>query len=289
MKTEKNILIAFLFNIIFSLFELFGGIFTRSVAIISDAIHDFGDSISVGISYILEKKSKKGADNNYTYGYVRYSLLGAVLTNTILITGSVLVLYNSIIRILNPVEINYNGMIIFAIIGVLVNFFAAYFTRKGDSLNQKAVNLHMLEDVLGWLIVLIGAVIIKFTNLSIIDPIMSIIVALYIVMHAGDNFKSIIDIFLEKTTINIEEIKNKLSKIKNIEDVHHIHVWSLDGLTNYATMHVVIKNEDKKIKEKIRKELLNFNISHVTLELENKDEVCGELKCFKKSIEIHKH
>ena len=184
MKTEKNILIAFLLNMLFSIFELIGGIFTNSVAIISDAVHDFGDSISIGISYFLEKKSKKKPDNNYTFGYTRYSILGAFITNTILIIGSVLVIINAIKRIINPVTINYDGMIIFAIFGVIVNFLAAYFTKEGDSLNQKAVNLHMLEDVLGWSVVLIGAILIKFTEINVIDSIMSIGLAIFILTHS---------------------------------------------------------------------------------------------------------
>ena len=191
MKTEKNILIAFLLNLAFSVFELIGGIFTNSVAIISDALHDFGDSISIGISYFLEKKSKKKPDSNYTYGYARYSTLGAVITNAILTIGSIFVILNAISRIINPVPINYNGMIIFAIFGVLVNTLAAYFTREGDSLNQKAVNLHMLEDVLGWIVVLIGAILIKFTEITLIDAVMSIGVAIFILIHALKSFKSI--------------------------------------------------------------------------------------------------
>ena len=130
MKTEKNILVAFLLNLAFSIVELIGGIFTNSVAIISDALHDFGDSISIGVSYFLEKKSKKRPDSSYTYGYARYSTLGAVITNTILIIGSILVIINAVGRIINPVPINYNGMIIFAIFGVIVNGLAAYFTKE---------------------------------------------------------------------------------------------------------------------------------------------------------------
>lgn len=278
MKTEKNILVAFVLNMFFSIFELIGGILTHSVAIISDAVHDFGDGISIGISYILEKKSKKEADNNYTFGYKRYSILGALVSNCILFVGSVLVIYNAILRILNPVKINYDGMIIFAVVGVIVNYLAAYFTRKGDSINQKSVNLHMLEDTLGWMVVLLGAIIMKFTDLSIMDPIMSIVVALFIVMHAGEHLKTIVDVLLEKTpnNVSIEEIKNKLFKIKSINDIHHIHVWSLDGISNCATMHVVLKKEDNKIKEKIRKELLEFNINHVTIELEDLNDKCSD-------------
>jgi len=291
MKTEKNILVAFILNISFSLFELFGGIFTRSVAIISDSIHDIGDALSIGISYFLEKKSKRKPDNNYTYGYIRYSVLGAAITNVVLFAGSVLVIYNSIIRIFNPVEINYDGMILFAVVGVVVNFLAAYFTRKGKSLNQKAVNLHMFEDVLGWIIILLGAIVMKFTNISIIDPIMSIIVALYIVLHASKNFESILNLFLEKIpdNISVDEIKNSLLEIKGIKDIHHIHVWSIDGYNNCATMHVVIEKSNKKIKHLIKEELLNYGITHTTVELEYEDEICEEIMCHNDIKIKHKH
>ncbi len=174
MKTEKNILIAFLLNISFSIFEFFGGLFTNSVAILSDAVHDMGDAISIGISYFMEKKSKKHADNKYTYGYIRYSVLGGVITTTILLVGSILVIMGAIKRLFDPVEINYSGMIIFAIFGVILNSAAAFVTKEGDSINQKAVNLHMLEDVLGWIVVLIGAIIMNFTDITILDSIMSI-------------------------------------------------------------------------------------------------------------------
>ena len=285
MKTEKNILIAFVLNLAFSIFEFIGGTITNSVAIISDSIHDIGDSLSIGISYFLEKKSKKKPDDKYTFGYVRYSVIGSIITTLILIIGSVLVIYNAILRIFNQVDINYNGMIVFAILGVLVNFMAAYFTKDGDSLNQKSVNWHMLEDVLGWAVVLIGAIVMRFTDISIIDPILSILVALFILINALKSFKLIIDLFLEKTPkgINISDIKKHLLNIKNICDVHHLHVWSLDGYNNYATLHVVIKKNNKKIKEEIRNELKEHGIKHVTIELEMQNEVCGEDVCVVKS------
>ena len=292
MKTEKNILIAFLLNLLFSLFELFGGFFTNSVAIISDAIHDFGDSISIGISYFLEKKSKKKPDNKYTYGYTRYSILGAFITNTILITGSVLVIVNATQRIINPIEINYNGMLIFAIFGASINFLAAHFTKDGDSLNQKAVNLHMLEDVLGWIIVLIGAIIIKFTKINIIDSILSIGVAIFISIHALKSFKKILDLFLTKTpnNVNIEHLKEHLLKIDNVVDIHHIHIWSMDGINNYATMHLVVKSQDiQKIKNEVRKELEERGINHVTIEVEDENYRCNEIECEVKTNHNHSH
>lgn len=281
MKTEKNILIAFVLNLVFSFLEFTGGIFTGSVAIISDAIHDIGDAISIGISYILEKKSKKEPDEEYTYGYVRYSVIGSVFTTLILLLGSVVVIYNSIIRIIYPVTINYNGMIILAIIGVAINFCAAFVTREGDSLNQRAVNLHMIEDVLGWIVVLVGAIVMRFTDFAIIDSIMSIAVAIFILVNAIKNLKEILDLFLEKTPhgITVKEIKEHVAEIDGVINVHHVHIWSMDGQSNYATMHIVTNSDSQTIKDKIREELRQHGIGHVTLELDTESEYCKEESC----------
>ena len=294
MKSEKNIFIAFILNLAFSVFEFIGGIFTGSVAIVSDAIHDFGDAAGIGISYFLEKKSKKQPDEKHTYGYARYSVIGSLITTFILLFGSVTMVYNAINRLINPTEINYNGMIIFAVVGVCVNFCAAYFTRDGDSLNQKAVNLHMLEDVLGWAVVLIGAIIMRFTDWSFIDPVMSVGVSLFIFINAVRNLKEAIDLFLEKTPhgIDIKEIAEHISEIDGVIGVHHIHIWSMDGQSNYATMHVVTNSDSHKIKETIREELLEHGINHATLELETEDERCHEEKCsveYKISSGHHHH
>ena len=203
MKSYKKILIAFILNISFSIFEFIGGLFTNSISIMSDAVHDFGDALSIVTSLVLEKISKRKPDSSYTYGYARYSILGALITTIVLTIGSIFVITNGISRILNPEVIDYNGMILFAIFGVLINFTAAYFTRDGESINQKAVNLHMLEDVLGWVIVLIGSILIKYTNISILDSIMSICIAIFILINAFKNMKEILDLFLEKTPKNI--------------------------------------------------------------------------------------
>lgn len=292
-KTEKNILVAFILNISFSIFEFFGGLFTNSVAILSDSIHDFGDALSIGISYFMERKSKKPADDKYTYGYIRYSVLGGVITTTILMVGSILVIIGAIKRLLNPVEVDYSGMIVFAIFGVILNLLAAYFTREGDSINQKSVNLHMLEDVLGWVIVLIGAIIMNFTDIRIIDPIMSIGVAIFILVSSFENIKQVLDLFLEKTPeeIDINELKKHLLEIEGVEDIHHIHVWSIDGFKNYATMHVVTKDKNvSNVKKNIREELEEHNICHSILETE--EEACDDKEChidFNQNFHHHHH
>lgn len=293
MKTEKNILIAFILNIAFSIFEFIGGAISGSVAIMSDSIHDLGDATSIGVSYFLERKSKKKPDKQYTYGYIRYSVMGSVITTVILIVGSLLVIYESIKRIINPVSIDYSKMIILAVIGVIINFMAAYATRKGDSLNQKSVNLHMLEDVLGWVVVLIGAVIMNFTDIVLIDPVLSICVAIFILISALNNFKTVIDLFLEKTPkgININEIKNHLLNLEGVIDIHHVHIWSIDGYENLATMHIVTKDSRKELKIKIKKELKEHGINHSTIELEGEDEYCDEEECEinTEQREIHNH
>ena len=288
MKTEKNILIAFLLNLSFSIFELFGGIITGSIAILSDSVHDIGDAMSIGLSYILEKKSKKKPDNTYTYGYIRYSVIGSIITSTILLTGSIFVIYEAVKRLINPQELNYNGMIIISIIGVIVNTLAAMATKEGDSLNQKSVNLHMLEDVLGWIVVLIGSILIKFTNITYIDSILSIGVALFILRHAARNIKEVLDLFLEKTpkNIDIEEIKHHLKEINGVLDIHHIHVRSIDGYNTFITLHAEVKKYDPEIKKQIKEELEEHGISHSTIELELEDETCENKTC---KIEHHEH
>lgn len=291
MKTERNILIAFIFNFVFSIFEIVGGIFTGSVAILSDAVHDVGDAFCIGISYFLEKISKKQPDHKYTYGYGRYSVIGSVITTAILITGSIFVVVNSFNRIIEPTKINYNGMLVIAVVGVIINSCAAFFTEGDDSLNQKAVNLHMIEDVLGWVVVLTGAIVMKYTDFVIIDPLMSIGVAIFILVNAIKNLKSAFELFLEKTPqgIDVNEIVYHLKGIDGVLDVHHIHIWSMDGQNNYATMHIVTNENGYEIKKKIREEMIEHSIVHTTLELETEGEHCNCIDCHVEHSALNHH
>lgn len=276
MKTAKTIFIAFILNLSFSGLEFIGGILTGSISIISDAFHDMGDTAAIGISYFFEKKSQKTPDGYHTFGYTRYSVLGSVITSSILILGSFVVFYNAVKRILNPVEINYTGMIIFAVIGVAVNSAAAFFTHKGESFNQKAVSLHMLEDVLGWLVVLIGAAVMRFTNISLIDPIMSIGVAAFIIIHAVKNLIPALGILLEKSPdgITADKIRRCVLSVNGVLDVYRIHVWSIDENTVCVTMHIVTDSSPTDIKPAVRKVMFELGINHITLELENPRENC---------------
>lgn len=286
-SSKENIKVAFLLNLLFSLLEAFGGYLTNSISILTDAVHDFGDAMSIGVSYFLEKKSSKSPDQEYTYGYLRYSLLGALITSVILLIGSIFAVYEAIQRLIIPQVVNYDAMIIFAIFGVLINGYAAYRTSHADKHNEKAINLHMLEDVLGWIVVLIGSICIKLFNILTLDPILSILIALYILFHVYKYIKEVFDIFMEKTPSNIKvnDIKNDIeSKFESIKDIHHIHIWTMDGVNNYMTAHIKLNDElnNEKIislKQDIKSFLKKYEIKHVTLEIEYKDEDCDNKKC----------
>lgn len=286
-ESSKHIKLAFFLNLTFSIIEFFGALLTSSVSILSDSIHDLGDSLSIGISYLLEKISTKHSNNKYTYGYLRYSLIGALFTSIILLAGVVVVFYKSIPLLFEPNNVNYDTMIIFAIFGTIINGYAAYKTSYGHSQNEKAISLHMLEDVLGWIAVLIGSIVIKFTGFTIIDPILSILIAIFILYNVYDNLKEIFYIFMDKVPndIDITNIKTSLEdKFSEIKEVHHIHIWSIDGINNYMTAHIVLKKDISKdkiisLKKDIKYYLLELNISHSTLEIEYNLEICESTHC----------
>ena len=180
--STRRIFLAFLLSFAFSIIEFIGGLFTGSVAILSDSVHSFGDALSTGISCIFEY-----LDHRHSHTHERYSRMGAIFTTVVLFIASAILIYEAIERIITPAEVNYDGMILFAILGIIFNFFATLITRHGDSLNQKIVSLHMLEDCLTWVAVLIGAIVMRLTGIAIIDSILSIIVALVTLYYAFRN------------------------------------------------------------------------------------------------------
>lgn len=289
MSGRIRILIAFILNLFFSVFEFVGGIVTGSVSILSDAIHDVGDAASIGISYLMEKISERPADKIYTYGYRRFSVLGGLITTIILLVGSVLMILSSINRIINPIDINYDGMIVLAVIGCIINFIAGKITHHGHSINQKAVSLHMLEDMFGWIIVLIGAIVMKFTNWYFIDPILSIFMSIFIGYYAIKTLIQITNVFLIKTptNINIDIVKASLILLPGISDVHHIHIWTIDGETVLASMHIVVNEYNSGLKNIIKQTLQKRGIDHVTIEFETINEKCKERDCVIKHVDCH--
>jgi cobalt-zinc-cadmium efflux system protein len=279
-----NIRFAFFLNLSFTLIEIAGGILTNSVAILSDALHDFGDSISLGLAWYFQKLSKRESNSRYTYGYKRFTLLGALVNSLILVTGSIVILSESVPRIFNPQAANEKGMFFLAILGIIVNGAAVLRLKKGKSINEKVVSLHLLEDVLGWAAILVGSVLMYFFNWPFIDPLLSVLISIYILIHVVKNIRESLRILLQASPdeINIEQIRKKLLVNPSIADVHDLHSWSADGNFNIMTMHVVLADKEtdqQLIKKEIRSLLESENIEHATIEFEYRGEECNYENC----------
>jgi len=281
LTTSKNFRTVFLLNFVFTLFEIVGGILTNSIAIISDALHDFGDSISIGLAWYLEKYSHKESDNKYTYGYGRFSLLGALINAMVLIIGSTFVLANAIPRIIEPQATNAEGMIIFAIVGVIVNGAAVFKLKNEESMNARVMMLHLLEDVLGWIAILAVAIALLFWQTYILDAILSMVITLYILFNVTINLKKTIALFLQATPdhVQLEMIDEKLKSIDKVISSHHTHVWSLDGANHILTTHLIVdksttRDEIVRIKYKCKQLFEDLKMTHFTIEIELEDEVC---------------
>jgi len=287
--SATNIKVAFFLNLGFTIIEIIGGFWTNSIAIISDALHDLGDSLSLGLSWFLERYSRKKKDEKYSYGYRRYSLFAALINGLILIIGSVFILFEAIPRLFNPQQLNAKGMLFFAVAGIIINGIAVLQVRKGKSLNERIVSLHLFEDVLGWAAVLIISIVMIFKNIPVLDPILSILITIYILYRVIINLKKTFSIFLQAVPegINIKEIEDKLLKIEGIIGVHHTHVWSMDSLNNVLSVHIVVKDStsvDKiaEIKRKVREIISSMNPIHSTIEIEYEHEFCElrDNECF---------
>lgn len=273
---------AFLLNLSFTIFEIIGGLYVNSVAIISDAIHDLGDSLSLGMSWYLNKKSKQAANTSFTFGYSRFSLLGALINSIVLIVGSMFVINEAVNRIINPEPSNADGMIVFALIGVAVNGFAAWKLSGGTSMNEKVVSWHLVEDVLGWVAVLIAAIVLKFYDTPYIDPALSLFITAYILWNVIKRLKETLFIFLQGSPdgLSTETVEAKLMEIDSIHSLHHTHIWSLDGEDHVFSTHVKLKvvndlNAILEVKKKIKEALKEFNFSHYTIETELDKENCA--------------
>lgn len=276
-KSSKNIKLAFVINLLFSIGEFIGGFLINSVAIMSDAVHDFGDAIALGISWFLQKFSNKEGDEKFSFGYKRFSLLGALINAAVLIAGSIYIFFQAIPLLFNPEHSNAQGMIWFAIVGVLLNGFAAFRLHKGKSVNEGVLSWHMLEDVLGWVAVLIVGIVLLFKDIHILDPILSLAIALFILVNVVRNLIKTMKILLEGVPegIDMEGIQEKIEKIPGVLSVQDLNIWSIDGEENALNLHLSVEGDSLAdsiaIKEKVREATSNLKIVHSAIELEWKD------------------
>lgn len=283
--SSRNLSTAFWINSIFAVIELIGGFYTNSVAILSDALHDFGDSLSLGLAYIFQRKSLRTRDASYSYGYKRFSLVGAVANAVILMVGSVFIVQESVTRLFDPVQPDARGMLAIAILGLVANGIALIRLRTGQSLSERVVALHFIEDVLGWLAVLIGSIVMIFADVPVLDPILSIGIALFILYNAYKNLRQSFRIILQgiPENVDVESVEEKILDVPGVTGLHDLHTWSLDGQYNIMTVHVTLKESDfgrsNEIKKEIRKRLSKMNIQHLTIETEIEGDPCAFLDC----------
>ncbi len=276
-NTTKNLSIAFILNAIFVVIELVGGLLTNSIAILSDALHDFGDCLSLAVAWGLQKKATKERDHKYSYGYKRFSLLGSVFLSGVLLVSSIFIFIEAIKRIMNPEEVNAKGMLWLAIIGVLINGAAAFRLKRGNSLNEHAVFLHIMEDVLGWIAVLIVSIVMLFVNLPILDPILSISISIWVLSNVYKNLRDTFRVFLQAIPedVNTDKLEQQITSFHDVESIHDMHLWTMDGESHIMTLHVVSSTaHTEKLKKRIIALAKEYNINHITIEIELPDTTC---------------
>lgn len=274
---------AFALNFCFTIIEFIGGWLTNSTAIMADAVHDLGDCLAIGMAWWLNKLGAKEADARFSYGFSRFSLLGALINGVILVIGSVWVLSEAIPRLADPQMPDATGMLGLAILGVVVNGYAAFKLSDGKTLNERMLNWHLLEDVLGWVAILLVSIVLMFVELPILDPLLSVGFTLFILFNVVKNLKETLRLFLQATPDHAlrEELKEKLLAIDHISDIHHLHLWSLDGEQHVLTAHLLLKQdyaqvELVRIKSIIAETMQNYPLSHTTIEFEFPDESCRD-------------
>ena len=273
ISAPGKMLIVFLLNLFFSIAEFILGNLFRSSAILSDAVHDLGDALSIGLAFIFEKVSTREADSKYSFGYSRFSLLGALITSTVLIFGSISIILKAIPSFINPHAPNEQGMFWMAIAAIVINAFSVWFLRGGENSNQKLLTVHVLEDMFGWIAVLVVSIVLKYTDWYFLDPMLSLAIAAFILYNAVPEFIKSVKTFLNSTPHNIpiKEIEEEIRLIDKVHAISHLHIWSLDGESNAFTVTAFVDTQDGKEMEEIRREIRDiispFRMVHNTIEV----------------------
>lgn len=278
----KNLKTAFFLNLGFTVVEFVGGLLTNSVAILSDAIHDLGDSFTLAFAWYMERISHRKRNERLTFGYKRFSLLGALVSSLVLLLGSFFILMEAVPRIFHPEEVDPQGMLLLALLGVAVNGIAVLRLKGGHKLNERAVMLHLLEDVLGWVAVLAVSITLLFVDLPILDPILSVAITIFVLSKIYPNLKASLKIFLQYTPddIDVQYLKEELEKEDKVDEVHDLHLWSIDGVYTIFSAHVVVKEnmslqESEALKSELKESLHRLGVEHATLELEAEGSSCN--------------
>ena len=272
MKTKYAVWVAFFLNLTYAIVEFIAGGIFGSSAVLADSVHDLGDAIAIGISAFLETTSNREEDNQYTLGYKRFSLLGALVTAIILMTGSVLVILENVTKILNPQPVNDEGILWLGIIAITINVLASLVVGKGKTKNESILSLHFLEDTLGWLAVILMAIVLRLTDWYILDPLLSLVISFFILSKALPRFWSTLKIFLDAVPegVDIQKIKTDLAELDHVASINQLNLWTMDGLEKNAIVHVCMKEMGnmEACKESIRIFLKDCGFQNITIEVD---------------------
>jgi cobalt-zinc-cadmium efflux system protein len=285
-NAESNLKLAFWLNAAFAVIEIIGGILTNSIAILSDAFHDLGDSVALGLAWYFQRISAKQRDNIYTYGYKRYSLVGASLSAIILMIGSVIIISKAIPRLISPEPVHTQGMMYLAVVGIAVNGLAMLRLKKGHTQNEKVISIHLLEDVMGWFAVLVASIVMRFVEIPILDPILSLGITAFILFRVFGNMRQTFRIFMQATPSKeqVDHFRTHLLAVNGVSGVHDMHFWTMDGSYNIASLHVSVDSrltvsDTETIKQEVRSYLSHEGFAHTTIEIESEGELCELHDC----------
>lgn len=272
MKAKYTVWVAFFLNLSYAIVEFIAGGIFGSSAVLADSVHDLGDAIAIGISAFLETISNREEDSHYTLGYKRFSLLGALVTAVILITGSVLVILENIAKIFHPQPVNDEGILWLGIIAITINVLASLVIRKGQTKNESILSLHFLEDTLGWVTVILMAIVLRFTDWYILDPLLSLVISFFILSKALPRFWRTLKIFLDAVPegVDIQKIKTDLAELDHVASINQLNLWTMDGLEKNAIVHVCLKEMEhmETCKESIRIFLKDCGFQNITIEVD---------------------
>ena len=272
MKTKHAVWLAFFLNLSYAIVEFIAGGLFGSSAVLADSVHDMGDAIAIGVSAFLETISNREEDSHYTLGYKRFSLLGAMVTAVILMTGSVLVILGNITKLFHPQAVNDEGILWLGIIAISVNVIASLVVRKGKTKNESILSLHFLEDTLGWVAVILMAIVLRFTDWYILDPLLSLVISIFILSKAIPRFWSTLKIFLDAVPegVDIKQVKSDLEQLDHVASLNQLNLWTMDGLEKNAIVHVCLKKVEhmEVCKEAIRAMLKDYGFQNITIEVD---------------------
>ena len=269
---RRNVFIAFLLNFVFSIIELIFGLLFKSSAILADAVHDFGDALAIGLSFVTERMSDKRADQNFSLGYKRFSLLGAMITSSILISGSVFLIVENFPKLFHPEVVNKEGMLILGVIAIIINVLASLVVHKGKTVNEAILSLHFLEDILGWLAVILVSIVLRFTDWYFLDPLLSLVISAFILSKAVPKFWDNGKLFLNATPKELDfvSLEAELLDLEGVENLNQLNVWTSDGLNHQAVVHICKTSHltDQAVKEQIYTCLSSHHIQLLALEID---------------------